>query len=231
MLDKWQDSRIGNYRESGVEPLIDADLSGDILTLKSFFEMIGTSEWKSLAEKLDEMLPVSLNAPSILESIQQVIIPEAYRLMEKSDIDSIDIANDGFWDMIHPDIKKHAYNKFHDGYYADAVESSYKEINHVIKNIVRDVQGDSGEIKERDGVDLIQYALSADKPIIKLHSDPASKTGRNIQVGYMNITVGAIQAARNPAAHSNQDITPLKATHLIFLASLIRYTIDKRERD
>ena len=231
MLDKWQDSRIGNYRESGVEPLIDADLSGDILTLKSFFEMIGTSEWKSLAEKLDEMLPVSLNAPSILESIQQVIVPEAYRLMEISDIDSIDIANDGFWDMIHPDIKRHAYKRFKDGHYADAVESSYKEINHVIKNIVKDAQGNSGEINERDGVDLIRYALSVKKPIIKLHNNLASDDGKNTQLGYMQIMAGAMQAARNPAAHSNQDITPLKATHLIFLASLIRYTIDKRERD
>ena len=129
-----------------------------------------------------------------------------------------------FWSMIHKDIIKVAKDKFEDGYYADAVESAFKEINRRVKEIVKKKIG-----KELDGASLMQHAFSEKNPIIAL-DDLSSETGKDIQKGYMQIFAGAMTGIRNPKAHANIDISRERAMHFIILASLLMYKLDEALR-
>jgi len=55
----------------------------------------------------------------------------------------------------------------------------------------------------------------------------STKTGRNIQIGYMQLFSGAMTGIRNPKAHNNLTITPERAIHFMFLASLFMYKLDE----
>lgn len=132
-----------------------------------------------------------------------------------------DKAVENFWSMIHEKIIKVAIKKFEDGHYADAVESSFKEINTHIKGIVRDKTGE-----ELDGAKLMFKAFSLKTPIILL-ADLSTQTGKDIQEGYMQIFAGAMKGIRNPKAHENITISRERATHFLFLASLLMSKLDE----
>ena len=125
-----------------------------------------------------------------------------------------------FWSMVHESIVKVAKDKFEDGYPADAVESSFKEINARVKEILRNKTG-----KELDGASLMNNAFSEKSPVIVL-ADLSTETGRNIQKGFMQIFAGAMTGIRNPHAHENIPISRERATHFIFLASLLMHKLD-----
>lgn len=126
-----------------------------------------------------------------------------------------------FWSMIHEDIVRVAKNKFEYGYYADAVESALKEINKRVKEITKNKTGE-----ELDGAKLMYRAFSERNPVVVLE-DLSSETGRNIQKGYMQIFAGAMMGIRNPKAHENITISRERATHFIFLASLLIHKLDE----
>jgi uncharacterized protein (TIGR02391 family) len=128
-----------------------------------------------------------------------------------------------FWNIIHKDIAKVAEDKFKNGHYADAVESAFKEINKYVKKIVKEKSGE-----EVDGADLMNEAFSVNNPIIVL-DDLSSETGKNVQKGYMQIFSGAMTGVRNPCAHENITIEGKETIHLIFLASLLMYKIEKSQ--
>ncbi len=127
-----------------------------------------------------------------------------------------------FWSDIHPKIASVAKSRFASTHYADAVESTLKEINSCVKDIVRRKTGD-----ELDGAPLMRTAFSPKNPIIVL-DDLSTESGKNIQQGYMEIFSGAIIGIRNPKAHNNINITENRAKHFIYLASLLMYKIDER---
>jgi uncharacterized protein (TIGR02391 family) len=126
--------------------------------------------------------------------------------------------------LLHPTIIRIAKSRFDSGHYADAVEAALKEVNDIVRLIVVDKTG-----RELDGSALMQCALSADKPVIEL-DDLSTASGRNIQVGYMQIFAGAMTGIRNPKAHANIIITPERAIHFLFLASLLLSKIDERSK-
>jgi uncharacterized protein (TIGR02391 family) len=128
------------------------------------------------------------------------------------------------WDLMHPIVIKIARHRFESGHFADSVEAALKEVNDIVRQIVREQTG-----KEFDGADLMNRAFSVDKPIITL-DDPSMATGRNIQVGYMQIFAGAMTGIRNPKAHANIQIDPTRAIHFLFLASLLLFKIDERKK-
>lgn len=131
------------------------------------------------------------------------------------------VAPSNFWSMIHNSIINIAKKKFEDGHYADAVESAFKEVNNRVKETVKTKTG-----KELDGADLMNIAFSIKNPIICL-DDLTSETGKSIQIGYMSIFAGAMTGIRNPKAHNNLKISVERATHFIFLASLLMYKLDE----
>jgi uncharacterized protein (TIGR02391 family) len=128
------------------------------------------------------------------------------------------------WDLMHPLVVKIARPRFESGHFADSVEAALKEVNDIVRQIVREQTG-----KEFDGADLMNRAFSVDKPIILL-DDLTMATGKNIQVGYMQIFSGAMTGIRNPKAHANIQIDATRAIHFLFLASLLLFKIDERKR-
>jgi uncharacterized protein (TIGR02391 family) len=125
------------------------------------------------------------------------------------------------WDLLHPKVVKVAKSRFESGHFADAVEAALKELNDVVKTIVRVRMHD-----EHDGADLMNRAFSPKDPVIKL-CPQETETGRDIQKGYMQIFAGTMIGVRNPKAHSNIQIGPKTAIHLLFLASLLFFKIDE----
>lgn len=121
-----------------------------------------------------------------------------------------------FWSLLHPEIVAHAKPRFDNGQYADSVEAALKEVNDAVKARFRK----TGQ-PERNGADLMNAAFSPNNPIILL-DDLATVSGQDVQRGYMQIYAGAMIGIRNPKAHGNLDITPKRAIHLLFLASLLR---------
>ncbi len=124
------------------------------------------------------------------------------------------------WDTIHPQIISVSKSRFDDGYYADAVEAAFKEINIRIKKIFKERKGE-----EKDGVKLMQSTFSVQNPVIKI-GDISTETGRDIQQGYLEMFSGAIRGIRNPKAHNNQVISKADAVRKLHFASMLMYKID-----
>ena len=222
ILNDLEDFRIDlDQYWSDAEPqgIYDTVLTGKIDSLKAYCQTLG---WFELVTNLQEMTPVRANAVESLELIQSYIVPEARRLLSNTDIEEASSPNEWFWQFVHPRVEALARQRFEKGFYGDAVEAVYKEVNSVVKSIVRDSDG-----RELDGAGLMTTAFSANDPIIKLTA-LETETDRNLQQGYMQIMAGAMTGIRNPKAHGNLSSTPRKALHLICLASLLMHKIDER---
>ena len=126
-----------------------------------------------------------------------------------------------FWDLLHPKIVKVSKSRFETNHFADSVEAAFKEVNNIVKVIVK-----QRIVKEYDGADLMYKAFSLQKPIIEL-DDLTTETGKNIQNGYMQIFAGSMIGIRNPKAHENITIDDKRAIHFLFLASLLMFKIDE----
>lgn len=128
--------------------------------------------------------------------------------------------------LLHPEIIKVSKAKFMDGYYADAVESAFKEINTRMKKIFSQKKPSE---KVPDGADLMNRVFSVNNPIIEL-DDLTNESGVNTQKGYMQMLAGAMTGIRNPKAHANVVITKEEALNSLFFASLLMDKIDKAKR-
>lgn len=138
----------------------------------------------------------------------------------------IDTLNDsitetGIWTYIHPQIAAVSQSKFFDGYYADAVESAFKEINTRVKRLYQSKTGD-----EKDGSDLMRKAFSPHAPVL-IFEGQDTQSGRNVQNGYMDMFAGAMTGIRNPKAHENMTITECQAVQRLMFASLLMTKIDE----
>lgn len=132
------------------------------------------------------------------------------------------ISSVDFWRDIHPKITAVARPRYESEHFADAVEAALKEINSIVKDIVKRKTGN-----ELDGASLMRTALTPNSPIICL-DDLSTETGKNVQQGYMEIFAGAMTGIRNPKAHDNIKIKENRARHFIYLASLLMHKIDER---
>jgi len=129
-----------------------------------------------------------------------------------------------FWDLLHPKIVEVSKSRFETNHFADSVEAAFKEVNNIVKVIVKQKTS-----QEYDGADLMNKAFSLQNPIIIL-DDLSTETGKNIQKGYMQIFSGSMTGIRNPKAHENIIIDSQRAIHFLFLASLLMFKIDEKKR-
>lgn len=121
-------------------------------------------------------------------------------------------------EMLHPVVGRHALKHFLDGHYRDAV------LNSIIAvfDLIRERTG-----LKSDGEKLITRAFSEKDPYLIL-SNLDSETGRNDQIGFMDIYRGAFKGIRNPKAHTlSHDLDPLKAAQYLVLASLLARRVDE----
>jgi len=171
---------------------------------------------------MQSMTPLRGNAVECLEIVQTFVIPEARRLLATTDIESPASPTQWFWEFVHPRIRTLARPRFEGGFFGDAVEASFKEVNDAVKRLVRESTG-----REIDGAGLMTTAFSVQNPILRL-TPLATETDHNVQKGYMQIFAGAMTGVRNPQAHGNLDPDSSSALHLICLASLLLRKLDER---
>jgi len=126
------------------------------------------------------------------------------------------------WSLLHASVVALAKPRFEAGHYADAVEAVLKEVNSVVKMLHK-----AAANEELDGAPLMRKAFTPNKPTITL-DDLTTETGRNIQQGHMDLFAGSMIGVRNPKAHGNIVITPERAIHHFFLASLLFHKLDER---
>jgi uncharacterized protein (TIGR02391 family) len=147
---------------------------------------------------------------------------EKGRHQETFGFDSKNIEYLEIWKTIHPSIRGFAEPRFQSGYYADAVENSFKIINMRIKTAYKNKTG-----MEMDGVDLMNQAFTTNsgEPVFRIDNID-TVTGKDIHKGYHQLFVGSITALRNPKAHEIITLEPLRAILMISLASLLMFKLD-----
>ena len=107
---------------------------------------------------------------------------------------------------------------FVDGYYARAVEESFKCLN----NAVKDKSGST----DRDGAPLMRAVFSLNAPILKLNP-LQSPSERDEQQGYMDLFAGAMTGIRNPRAHEHSLVDAGEvALELLTLANHLMRKLD-----
>ncbi len=126
------------------------------------------------------------------------------------------------WPLLHPQVQSAAEERFKTGHYADAVEAALKALNNEVGSIAK-ARGAS----DMDGAQLMHTVFSPKAPLIVL-GNLSTQTGRDMQLGYMEMFAGAMSAIRNPKAHDNIVISPERAIHFLFVASMLWYTLDNR---
>jgi uncharacterized protein (TIGR02391 family) len=131
-------------------------------------------------------------------------------------------AASAFWDDIHPSITRVARSRYEARQFADCVEAALKEINSMVKDYVRRKTGE-----EIDGVKLMNKAFSPTSPLVIL-DDLSTASGRDVQLGYMQLYPGSMTGVRNPKAHANVTINDGRARHFLYLASLLAYRFEER---
>jgi len=207
------------YDEPEVVGVYDTILTGKLDSLRAFCQLLG---WSELVSQMQGMTPLQGDAVQCLEIVQTVVIPEIRRLLATTDIESPVSPTQWFWEFVHPRIRTLARPRFEAGFFGDAVEASFKEVNDAVKRLVHESTG-----REIDGANLMTTAFSVQKPILRL-TPLATETDRNVQQGYMQIFAGAMTGVRNPQAHGNLDPDSSSALHLICLASLLLRKLDER---
>lgn len=170
------------------------------------------------------------------EIISQNLVYKSTQFMARSEGDTILVQldslkrrvlakkNEGFWSYIHPLIYQVSEERFHGGFYADAVEAALKEVNSRVKKLYKKYRGE-----EKDGQDLMRKAFTVSDPLLVFEGID-TESGRNVQEGYMQIFAGAMQGIRNPKAHENMSISREDAVKRLVLASLLMDKIDEAIR-
>ena len=124
----------------------------------------------------------------------------------------------GFENLLHPQIEKNAYRQFCDGYYRESVFNAITSVFDLIRERT---------FLDLDGEKLVNNVFSLDKPKLIL-SELDTESGKNEQVGFMEIIRGAFRGIRNPKAHSTKhDLNELKAAQYLVFASLLARRVEE----
>ena len=115
-------------------------------------------------------------------------------------------------ELMHPKIVESSWAQFEAGYLRDAVLNSLIAVGDLIRLRTG---------LALDGKALVEQALSIQNPHLIL-SDLTTESGRNDQLGFMQILSGSFVGIRNPKAHSLlHDLDRLKAAQYLGHASLL----------
>ncbi|MEW2386568.1 TIGR02391 family protein [Micromonospora sp. NPDC047707] len=118
---------------------------------------------------------------------------------------------------LHPQVVTPAAQYIRSELYAAAVFESMKAVVNRVKSMTG---------LDRDGVDLMNRVFSAQGPLLILGGS-GTTTQRNVQAGYRELFVGAVQAIRNPPAHEPMGSMDVgEAFELLSLASLLMRLLD-----
>jgi len=127
----------------------------------------------------------------------------------------------GIVDYLHSTIISSSYSQFRNGQYRDAVFNSIVAVFDLIRSKTN---------LDKDGATLVDEAFSLTQPKLVI-SELKTESGRNEQIGFMQILKGAFQGIRSPKAHSLfTDLDKLKASQYLIFASLLARRIEEAEK-
>ncbi len=194
--------------------------------IQVFFNYVGENDSSFQTFKSADTSGNGYSLLDVFNSLQAdyVILKEKVRNNIQGDADKTSINNNNeiiedIWQLMHPEIIRIAQQRFENGFYADAVEAAFKEINLQVKTKCKDRH------QNKDGKGLMTIAFSANNPVLKF--EPSSTFSEyDIQEGYMHMFAGAMQGIRNPKAHENDVIDKADALRKLAFASMLMYKLD-----
>lgn len=127
------------------------------------------------------------------------------------------------WDYLHPKVSAIAKERYLNGYFADAVEAAFKEIEVNVRKALYTIDA---EKSISSTVTLMTTVFSDNTPILEL-CDRSTVTGKDIQKGYMYLFAGAMSGIRNPKAHENTTISKEEAMQKLMFASLLMHKLEQ----
>ena len=127
------------------------------------------------------------------------------------------------WNYMHPKIQEVSKGQYLAGFYADAAENAFKEINARTKRIYANACPNT---PIPDGATAMTKVYSSNNPIVEF-CDRHTESGQNTQLGFMKMAEGAMIALRNPVAHENLNMLQDDAMRQLIFASMIMYKIDE----
>lgn len=154
-------------------------------------------------------------------NINPFVFGQIFEILQYLDYIKTNPAED-IWALIHPMIISVSKNQFIDGYYAEAAENAFKEINSRVKKIYHILDPTSSI---PDGKDVMNKVFTPNNPMLEL-CDRSTDSGQNIQLGFKEMFSGSMSALRNPKAHDNIQLTSDDAMRQIIFASMLMYKID-----
>ena len=203
---------------------VDARVTIDLPQYRRFFDTIqrfigkhgleNTEEWKELDNWLIK------TSKEHMTRQEAVAIQRALECLRKK---AVEVSKENcaeptdYWSLVHPAIQQVSKRAMDSGLFAEAVEAAFKEVNVQVKRKTG---------SDKDGVKLMQWAFSLESPILKVESDITKQSGKDAQLGYMNLFSGAISAIRNPKAHENMTISREDALRKLYFASMLMFKVD-----
>lgn len=123
----------------------------------------------------------------------------------------------GYLPHLHPFIHEGCSRLFQDGHYVQAIEESAK----AVLQYLRDKTG-----LALDGTALAETAFSLKNPVLAF-GDLSDESGKNEQLGFMELLKGLAKGVRNPLAHTHGRREEFqKAFEYLVMASLLCRRID-----
>jgi len=163
-----------------------------------------------LGGSMSEAPPSEAVAASVLEQVKQMLGPSenpTVRLQEA--FERLDL---------HPAIAAACTKMFRDGHYRNAV----LDAGIALVNYVKEKSGR----RDVDGAALMHHVFSVNNPALAFNSR-RTQTERDEQEGLMHLFVGAVQALRNPRAHTLVPDSPEEALETVVLLSFLAKRLDR----
>lgn len=164
----------------------------------------------SFAERHDFIDILHRDLPEVEERLERVFVAEMSR---RGDL--------GFEHLLHPRVEAAAYEQFRAGQLRNAVLDAFI----AVFDFMRERTG-----LTTDGEALITQTFSVHKPLLVL-DETETETGRNDQVGFMQIFQGAYKGIRNTKAHTlEHTLTPQSAARYLIFASQLADRVERAKK-
>ena len=126
----------------------------------------------------------------------------------------------GFDSLLHPEIRAASIAHYYSGDFRNAVLDGILAISDKIRTLTG---------LDLDGDKLCNTAFSVNSPML-IFSEIVTESGKNDQVGFMEILKGVYRGVRNPKAHTlNHDLDHIKAAQYLIMLSLLMRRIAEAE--
>ncbi len=161
---------------------------------------------ENMRSHLDTLWPVQ---KEIFEQVYQDVLKILGRISNRLSPGS---PPTGFDSLLHPDIRLASIAHYQSGDYRNAVLDGILAISDKIRSLTG---------LDLDGDKLCNTAFSVNNPLLIL-SEIETESGKNDQVGFMEIFKGVYRGVRNPKAHSlTHDLDHAKAGQYLVMLSLL----------